>query len=133
LVDNLPAFTKQVMDLNGQLIDHYDVGFPLGFVDSVDAKGVYLYNHLKFIIHVYKVKDAVYRIVGFEVEPASIKHAYKSWKDEETKLLTCGNSKFNMMLLNADDVKEIIYTFDVKWVVRIQVFSAFDLTIVSGF
>jgi len=62
---------------NGQLIDHYDVWFPLVFVDG---NVIYMYNHLKFNIHVYKVRDEDYRMVEFEVEPQSIKHLYDSWE-----------------------------------------------------
>lgn len=61
-----------------------------------------------------------YRIVGFEVEPFSVKHQVKGdWRGKSTKLDTCTPAK--PVTRNAppqsitDTEKEIIYTYDVEW------------------
>merc|ERR1719243_523745 len=54
------------------------------------------------------------RIVGFEVEPSSIRHSYTgAWKGTETTLSTCGGSTSTPLAMNAPG--EVIFTYDVKW------------------
>ena len=55
------------------------------------------------------------RIVGFEVEPSSVKHAIKdSWKGADTQLSTCGGSA-SAVPLSVATGGEVIFTYDVKW------------------
>eukprot|EP00962_Isochrysis_galbana_P019858 scaffold5788_cov95-Isochrysis_galbana.AAC.3 len=54
------------------------------------------------------------RIVGFEVEPSSIKHSYTGeWKGAETKLSTCGGGSSAPLAMKGD--VDAIFTYDVKW------------------
>lgn len=56
------------------------------------------------------------RIVGFEVEPSSIKHVYTgAWKGVDTSLTTCGGSPGAAAPLAMDSSSEAIFTYDVKW------------------
>ena len=55
------------------------------------------------------------RIVGFEVEPSSIRHTYSgAWKGGETSLSTCGGSTGSSPLA-MDSAGEVVFTYDVKW------------------
>ena len=55
------------------------------------------------------------RIVGFEVEPSSIRHTYSgAWKGGETSLSTCGGSTGSSPL-PMDAAGEVVFTYDVKW------------------
>ena len=55
------------------------------------------------------------RIVGFEVEPSSIRHTYSgAWKGGETSLSTCGGSTGSSPL-PMDSAGEVVFTYDVKW------------------
>ena len=84
IMDNLPAATKMIREMpDGKTITMYDRGYPLGFVGSADRPGTtpktpYLYNHLRFVIKFHREDSfSGSRIVGFEVEPLSVKHQYK--------------------------------------------------------
>ena len=99
----------------------YDLGFPLGFKGSADIPGTkdgitYLNNHLLLTIKYHK--DSSFdgsRIVGFEVEPSSVKHGYSgAWKGAETTLTTCGGTGGVVPLAMADG-GEVVFTYDVKW------------------
>jgi len=84
IMDNLPAATKMIREMpDGKTITMYDRGYPLGFIGSSDRPGTsahmaYVYNHLHFVIkfHTEPSFDGG-RLVGFEVEPLSVKHQYK--------------------------------------------------------
>mgnify|MGYP002004725010 FL=1 len=55
------------------------------------------------------------RIVGFEVEPSSIRHTYSgAWKGGDTSLSTCGGSTGSSPL-PMDSAGEVVFTYDVKW------------------
>ena len=55
------------------------------------------------------------RIVGFEVEPSSIRHTYSgAWKGGDTSLSTCGGSTGSSPLA-MDSAGEVVFTYDVKW------------------
>merc|ERR1719197_2463915 len=84
IMDNLPAATKMIREMpDGKTITMYDRGYPLGFVGSTERPGSspgtpYLYNHLRFVIKFHREDSFTgSRIVGFEVEPLSVKHQYK--------------------------------------------------------
>merc|ERR1740138_1175156 len=130
IMDNLPAATKMIRELpDGKTITMYDRGYPLGFVGSAERPGStagtpYLYNHLRFVIKFHR-DDSFEgsRIVGFEVEPLSVKHQYKG-------TFTTEIAKLNLLTVPvgpdlppqpvafkpgpATD-QEIVYTYDVKW------------------
>lgn len=72
LIDNLPCATKYTMLDNPQEIQ-YEHGYRLGFVKA-DGK-VYIHNHLSFQLkYHYDGTTKTYRVVGFEIEPKSIKN-----------------------------------------------------------
>jgi len=130
IMDNLPAATKMIREMpDGKTLTMYDRGYPLGFVGSADRPGTtpgqpYLYNHLRFVIKFHREDSfSGSRIVGFEVEPLSVKHQYKGG-------FTTDISKLNLLTVPvgpdlppqpvafkagpASDV-EIVFTYDVKW------------------
>jgi len=135
IVDNLPVATKVKSDLRPDEV-YYLRGFPVGgFLDDKH----FLFNHMRLIINYHEEKTDVpteggggirrthnSRIVGFLVEPYSIKHAYTgTWPTaaEEGKKMeysTCSaaapamNDQRNFMTLENND--EIIFTYDVEWV-----------------
>jgi len=122
VMDNLPSATKYVDETNpSKPVTIYDLGFPLGFRGSADIPGTkegasYLNNHL--LITVKYHRDESFegsRIVGFEVEPSSIKHTYSgTWKEAETHLNTCDGSTASVPLAMSSP-GEVIFTYDVKW------------------
>jgi len=122
VMDNLPSATKYVDETNpAKPVTIYDLGFPLGFRGSADIPGTkdgvaYLNNHLLLTIKYHK--DESFdgsRIVGFEVEPSSVKHAFKGpWKGAETSLTTCGGTASAVPLSMAGG-GDVVFTYDVKW------------------
>ena len=130
ILDNLPAATKMIREMpDGKTITMYDRGYPLGFVGSAERPGStvgmpYLYNHLRFVIKFHR-EDSFEgsRIVGFEVEPLSVKHQYKG-------MFTTDITKLNLLTVPVGPdlppqpvqfspgpaaENELVYTYDVKW------------------
>jgi transmembrane 9 superfamily protein 2/4 len=94
----------------------------------------YLNNHLRFIIKYHK--DDTFtgaRIVGFEVEAFSVKHAYKgAWKGKDTKLTSVPLSP-DLPPQPIDKEGEMIFTYDVTWEEsEIQWASRWDLYLYMG-
>lgn len=121
IVDNLPAATKFVDDTDpADPKTVYDVGFPMGFHGAADIPGTedgvaYLNNHVSINIKYHQ--DASFqgsRIVGFEVEPSSVKHTYSgTWNDESPPSLTsCAGGAPPQALKRAG---EVIFTYEVSW------------------
>jgi transmembrane 9 superfamily protein 2/4 len=123
IVDNIPATTSHYLD-DGQVI--YEKGFPLGFIGSRNMvsnyarPGVsYINNHIVIKL-AYHQSDKGNRIVGFEIDPYSIKH---EWYDQE--LLTCQDRQHLSKSLPAQAVdgqevlleedRKITWTYDVVW------------------
>ncbi len=135
IVDNLPVATKVKSDLRPDEV-YYLRGFPVGgFLDDKH----FLFNHMRLVINYHEERNDVpteggggirrlknSRVVGFLVEPYSIKHSYSgTWPTDEaaTKKMeysTCSaahpavNDQRNFMTLEDND--EIIFTYDVEWV-----------------
>mmetsp|Transcript_12740 Transcript_12740/g.17802 ORF Transcript_12740/g.17802 Transcript_12740/m.17802 type:complete len:644 (+) Transcript_12740:2-1933(+) len=134
IVDNMPAATKfytQEVDANGDLQyqTHYEKGYALGFMGGeaalTEAGVAYVNNHIRIHLHYHENPASFYgyRIVGFEVEPFSVKHEIDGeWKETNKKLLTCtplhkvtvGMTPQPVSLSNKD-TEEIIWTYDVQW------------------
>jgi transmembrane 9 superfamily member 2/4 len=128
IIDNLPSANVAVS--NGAMQKHYAGGFPVGFVD-VDGKDAYIFNHVKIIID-YHPKDDGFRVVGFAVEPTSVKHRFSAgfeWDGVSQEgfvksLETCptGTSAEFITQDNVDTAQivkigeQILYTYDVTWV-----------------
>jgi len=138
IVDNMPAATKfyteaPAADNDGEstLTAHYEKGFNLGFVGSAliphTQPGVkYVNNHVRLVLYYHEEpeKYAGFRIVGFEVEPFSVKHVVDGkWKGRDTKLKTCTPlSKVTRDMphqpvshITSNDDRRIIFSYDVQW------------------
>jgi len=121
LVDSLPVATYH------EKFDYYSRGYPVGFTmvpEGETEKKHFLNNHARIII-AYNEDPPNFkgsRIVGFEVVPFSIKHAYEDAVFDPTKTLlkTCNEmtpADNNMETLQStDQAGEVIFTYDVKWV-----------------
>jgi transmembrane 9 superfamily protein 2/4 len=108
MIDNLPAHVS-TLDLSKPAADDdheqqflVEKGFPLGFVakegdlltnPTLRSGGVYINNHVELIISFHGAALGS-RIVGFEIQPYSIRHKIDGeWKDADTKLSTCLRSQ----------------------------------------
>lgn len=112
IVDNLPCATQFKM-MDSDLVQ-YEHGYKLGFVK--DGK-VYLNNHLKMYLKYHTDDDIDYRVVGFEVEPKSVKFGELN-TDADGKCDFKSNKQnavVQLQELNENGENEILYTYDVKW------------------
>jgi transmembrane 9 superfamily protein 2/4 len=157
IIDNLPSATVGTT-ANGQRQKHYAGGFPIGFVDKSSAKtedkkkmkrkerrksimmqDVYVFNHVNIILDYHKPAGETngYRVVGFYVEPMSIKHTFLGgyeWDGESSegmkKALSSCNSNEHASVKSIQEnqiVKpgeKIIYTYDVIWKESAQEWSS---------
>jgi len=134
IIDNIPAATKYYTEsFEGDVpkyTPHYEKGFALGFVGSAQipntSPGVkYINNHVRLSIFYHEDKHAFtgFRIVGFEVEPFSVKHILEGdWKDQDSLLKTCsplnsvtrGLAPQSVEKVEGED-SSIIWTYDVQW------------------
>jgi len=131
IVDNLPVAyrTYSARRPDDEQLKHVaEAGFPLGIVPRVPATwnmhpqkhmsegNHYLYNHLRFILFYHEDEGAYEgkRIVGFEVEPISIK--YTTPKAGE-KPAECDKTKDTPTPLQLDNQKnvEVTFTYSVDW------------------
>ena len=122
LLDNIPVAVR-----NDELV-YVSRGYPVGFVATSGKKKQpqhYLFNHVRIIVR-YSEEEEEFegvRVVGFEVVPFSLKHAYeagKSYEKDKTVLTTCNQfqpAQYNPELFQAveDADEEVIYTYDIKW------------------
>jgi len=124
IVDNLPA--GSILDSDEYVTTQY-TGFPIGFVDSTSTNNnkpnLYVYNHVNIILDYHQVEDDGYRIVGFYVEPMSIKHSFAggNWDGKGTPptLSTCSEFKS----VEYSEVKThqkvepgpLVFTYGVEW------------------
>lgn len=112
IVDNLPCATEfQMMDSDQVQYEH---GYKLGFVK--DGK-VYLNNHLKMYLKYHTDDDIDYRVVGFKVQPKSVKFGELN-TDADGKCdfkSNKQNTDVQLQELNENGENEILYTYDVKW------------------
>jgi len=137
LVDNLPAATRYFLEVQSgdsaepEYEEHYEKGFPLGFMGSQDqpetTPGVaYINNHVRLVLKYHEDQQAFkgYRIVGFEVEPYSVKHVVDGeWAGDDTQFSTCSPLNKVVQGMQPQPVsgtmsksdKTIIWTYDVQW------------------
>lgn len=126
IVDNLPVGMYRTDELSRESI--FTRGFPVGFKTGTGKKlRHYINNHVRIIIQYH---DDAYdgsdetgtKIVGFRVEPMSIKHNWEGGGDVEpgvTVLSTCNamnpaaNDLSNFMSVDRTDT--VVFTYDVKW------------------
>lgn len=120
LMDNLPA--ASILDDDQYVTTEY-VGYPVGYSEG---KTKYIYNHANIIIEYHALSTNENRIVGFYVEPLSIKHAFKDnteWdgKGSPPALSTCSSTS----RLTYEETKtathhkltfaKIIFSYGVEW------------------
>jgi transmembrane 9 superfamily protein 2/4 len=138
IIDNLPAATRFMTGFSADGKEPtyaYDRGYYLGFKGGspivfnrlAKTDVPYINNHLRLVLKYHKHEDPTTpgpdgsRIVGFEVEPFSVKHATRGpWDDKSPKLTTCSpihpvTSVGNLEPQPVNEAGEIIWTYDVKW------------------
>lgn len=116
IIDNLPASASHRKE-NGEVV--HMAGFPIGSV-SVNSDGFVLNNHvtLRLQYHTDPAKFDGYRIVGFEVEPASVRQVTRSEPQEAfgTLVTSCdpldGASRSNFDIGSG---MPLMFTYDVVW------------------
>jgi transmembrane 9 superfamily protein 2/4 len=126
VVDNLPV---GMFNTNADRETVFSRGFPVGFHTGPAKKQFkhYIYNHVRIIISYHDDKggegeDVTTKIVGFRVEPMSIKHTWEGdeFKEGTTVLKTCNsqtpptNDPKNYM--SVDRVGDtVVFSYDVFW------------------
>jgi len=132
IVDNLPV---GMFSTDEQHETSFTRGFPVGFHTGSKVKTYkhYLYNHVRIIVQYHddfasenqNNEEVTTKIVGFRVEPMSIKHAFDTaGKDADfvpgsTVLTTCNaqtpavNDAKNFQ--SVDRAETVIFTYDVQW------------------
>ena len=85
----------------------------------------FLHNHLRFtVLYNRDASTDLARIVGFEVEPFSVKHEYeKPWDKANPVLKTCNPGRMISVShtqppLEVKEGNEAIFTYDIKFTVR---------------
>ncbi|KAL3942853.1 MAG: hypothetical protein SGBAC_003017 [Bacillariaceae sp.] len=109
IVDNLPSARVGISLNSGERQRHFAGGFPIGFLDPM-SKTPYLYNHVNIYLHYHEVTvdPGRYRIVGFDVEPLSVKHEV----GKETKRKGGGSGRGSRRVSVGET---ITFTYDVIW------------------
>ncbi len=125
IVDNLPAATRVVEPAlsggNSRIITIYERGFPLGFRGSPDIPGTlagvnYLYNHHRLVLKYHTDADFEgARLVGFEVEPFSVKHAGSGGGGVPLSCSTSAPVTHSMAPQPLNVGGEISWSYDVQW------------------
>lgn len=121
IIDNLPA--ASVIDTEEFVTTSYSRGFPVGYMDA--QRKQYLYNHVNIIVKYHELAPDANRVVGFFVEPFSVKHRFVDnvvWDgdwDYIPPLSTCERTE--PMTLEAIGERQkvetghVLYTYDVIW------------------
>lgn len=121
ILDNLPL----VVRIERTELRVYQQGFNVGvkgqYAGTKEQKH-FIYNHLMFTVKYHQDKETgATRIVGFEVEPFSVKHAYEGeWSEKTTTLTTCNpHAKREVTSSESpqevEDKNEVIFTYDVRF------------------
>ncbi|KAJ1456476.1 hypothetical protein M885DRAFT_616123 [Pelagophyceae sp. CCMP2097] len=120
IIDNLPA--ASIVDSEQYIITAYAGGFPVGFQDH---KASYVFNHVNIIVEYHPLDDGS-RVVGFYVEPFTVKHKFKDdkvWDGNDAStappLETCdgvGPMVYEAIGTKQDVVEgPLLFTYDVLW------------------
>ena len=70
IIDDLPA--ASIMDSEQYITTAYAGGFPVGYQEE---RTPYIFNHVNIIVEYHPLEDGS-RVVGFYVEPFSVKHKF---------------------------------------------------------
>lgn len=131
IVDNLPAASK--MEIGDDNTDtNYARGFPVGFVDS-ETQYSYINNHVNIELQ-YHADESVqdkFRVVGFVIEPFSIRHKFDvvvgdDDKEDDTTveiknpILSCKygteqHTTSHMIKESQPASGNVLFTYDVIW------------------
>ncbi|GAB2215867.1 hypothetical protein Droror1_Dr00020272 [Drosera rotundifolia] len=123
ILDNLPLVVP-IQRLDQQAPPVYQLGYHVGvkgqYAGIKDDK-YFIHNHLSFTVKYHRdtQMDSA-RIVGFEVKPFSVKHAYEGQWSEKTRLTSCDpHAMLTVTSSNnpqeVEDKQEIIFTYDVNF------------------
>lgn len=127
ILDNLPVAMVKMREDNGFQIKTYERGFPVGFKAAIEEGGQekhFLHNHLRFTILYNKdIETDLSRIVGFEVEPFSVKHEYEVWDPLNPRLGTCNPGRMVWVTHGlapqlVEENEEVVFSYDVIFKVR---------------
>lgn len=132
IIDNLPSAAVGLNAVTLKKQRHYAGGFPIGFMDA-NTEVPYIFNHVNIIIqyHQYDPANPEYRVVGFAVEPISIRHEFTGnydWDGEANEgwnkaLDSCPNAAESIhtsreTVTNSQRIapgEKILFTYDVVW------------------
>lgn len=129
IIDNLPSAAVGLNAVTGKKQTHYAGGFPIGFL-AADTGKPYIFNHVNIIIDYHQYDPAVeaFRVVGFAVEPISIKHSFQggyNWDGTASegwskKIDTCESGlHMERNMVQSSQViapmEKILFTYDVIW------------------
>lgn len=114
ILDNLPAATKKTLvDMSGKKSYIYETGFPLGIVDEHGK--AYLNNHVNMKVLYHTAQDFYgRRIVGFEVEPQSIRHGPFDASNPTAVPETCLRP-VQWQEVDPEHPEPITFTYSVEW------------------
>lgn len=133
IVDNLPVGMEVQYVEAGSTEEDFVRGFPVGFrTGSKDNYRHFINNHVRIILEYNddilgedeSQADLTTKIVGFKVQPMSIKHQVAGGGSNslkpEGRLSTCDDTKVGTLTGNAnyqsvDRPDTIIFTYDVVW------------------
>ena len=138
IIDNLPSASIMITE-DSQMVPqpstHYAGGFPIGFVDAEtknqEVQDAYIYNHVNIYLEIHQPDGGTgHRVVGFKVEPMSVKHAFndgfqwdgKSHEGYTKGLETCPSTSTHMARTNVKENQivnpgeTIVYTYDVIFI-----------------
>jgi transmembrane 9 superfamily protein 2/4 len=137
IVDNLPVGSYESYTDGSK---YFSRGFPIGFtikdLKKPNNPKVYIYNHFRIVLQYHDNTNvesemelslttsgpvSPAKIVGFRVEPLSVKHTFTdtTFRPGKTVLNTCSNNvqpsaeDKNYQTVNKNDV--IVFTYDVFW------------------
>ncbi|KAL9270395.1 Transmembrane 9 superfamily member 8-like protein [Drosera capensis] len=123
ILDNLPLVVP-IQRLDQQAPPVYQLGYHVGVKGQyagIKNDKYFIHNHLSFVVKYHRdtQMDSA-RIVGFEVKPFSVKHAYEGQWSEKTRLTSCDpHAKLTITSSNnpqeVEDKQEIIFTYDVNF------------------
>ncbi|KAJ8306195.1 hypothetical protein KUTeg_016740 [Tegillarca granosa] len=110
LVDNLPCATKFELLETGEA--QYEHGYKLGFEKD---NGAFLNNHLKLVLKHHTEDGINHRVVGFEVEPKSVKYGELEVKEGKCSP-KAKDRPAQPQPISETEGTEILFTYEVLWV-----------------
>ncbi|XP_074286351.1 transmembrane 9 superfamily member 9-like [Silene latifolia] len=123
ILDNLPLVMPiRRGDQDTTLV--YQLGYYVGLKGKyagTNEEKYFIHNHLAFTVKFHRDQlTQTARIVGFEVEPFSVKHDYEGEFSEKTRLTSCDPHARRLVTSSnnpqeVEDKQEIIFTYDVSF------------------